>query len=101
MNAPEDQKKRRDLRPPSLPRVTRLSRNVLLVAGLAAAAIVLVVSRFVGGSEPAEDGTQRANSSRVEAGIASSLDARSLTSRRPIAIPTGVRMGWPGDLRSI
>ncbi|MQA92723.1 MAG: hypothetical protein GEU90_21280 [Gemmatimonas sp.] len=86
MNTPEDQKRRRDLLPPSLPRVARLSRNVLLVAGLAVAVIVMVVSRFVG-SEPEEEGTRRADRARVEASASMGLPGFLLRPPQDAPVP--------------
>lgn len=69
MTTPEDRKKS-DLKSPPLPRVTRIKRNVLLVAGLGVGITVVLVSRFVG-SGPQDDASEgRQSRPRVEAGAA-------------------------------
>lgn len=65
MTAPRDEENN-GLKPPRLPDVTRLNRNVLLVAGMGVAVVVLAVTHVVRSDQGRV--ANRAGTARVEAG---------------------------------
>ncbi len=67
-----DDTKRDDLKPPPLPQVTRLNRNILLVAAMGVAVTVLVVTHVVR-SDRRVANTRGTGQARVEAGAVGSF----------------------------
>jgi type IV secretory pathway VirB10-like protein len=76
-----------DLKHPTLPEVTRLNRNVLVVAGLGVAVIILAVTHVVRGDRSAA--TRSTRTAPVEAGTVGSFlnDSSRVDGRTPVPPP--------------
>jgi hypothetical protein len=84
MTTPEDRKSD-ELKPPPLPEVTRLNRNVLLVAAMGVAVIVLAVTHVVRSDRDVQRGN--AGAPRVEAGAVGSFLNDSARTGEGLPVP--------------